>query len=320
MGASERFLLLFTFLKKNRDKKVMVFMSACNSVKFHDELLNYIDIPVTCIHGHKKQAARMSTFYSFCSAEKGILVCTDVAARGPDIPKVDWIVQYDPPDDPREYIHRVGRTARGAGGTGKALLFLMPEEVGFLRYLRKFNIPVNEYTFPSSKIVNIQSQLERVIEKNYHLHRSSRDAYRSYLHAYAAHALKDCFDVSNLDLAQLAKAFGFATPPKVDLNIKLKSRRSKVGGSKSKRMHGSATGHKFSAENPYGKRDPGDRRQFVRVAVELPSASEGVSRAGPSFFRKWHHRPDGGGRAQVFEKEEEAPGKEAEAARRLPSG
>ena len=47
--------------------------------------------------------------------------------------QVDWIIQYDPPDDPREYIHRVGRTARGNAGTGRALLFLLPEEVGFLK-------------------------------------------------------------------------------------------------------------------------------------------------------------------------------------------
>merc|ERR1719160_1795640 len=238
-----RFLLLFTFLKRNRDKKVMVFMSSCNSAKFHDELLNYIDMPVTCIHGHKKQTARSSTYYSFCSAEKGILVCTDVAARGLDIPRVDWIVQYDPPDEPKEYIHRVGRTARGAGGVGKALLFLTPEELGFLRYLRKAVVPVPEYSFPSNKLSNIQSQLERVIEKNYHLHRSSRDAYRSYIHAYAAHSHKDCFDVNSLDLASVAKAFGFSAPPKVDLNLKMKS--------KSRRAKGSA-GQKGAIERPSG--------------------------------------------------------------------
>jgi ATP-dependent RNA helicase DDX18/HAS1 len=50
-----------------------------------------------------------------------------------DIPDVDWIVQYDPPDDPKEYIHRVGRTARGEGGQGHALMILRPEELGFLR-------------------------------------------------------------------------------------------------------------------------------------------------------------------------------------------
>ena len=65
--------------------------------------------------GKQKQTKRTSTFFQFCNADSGILLCTDVAARGLDIPDVDWIVQFDPPDDPREYIHRVGRTARGEG-------------------------------------------------------------------------------------------------------------------------------------------------------------------------------------------------------------
>jgi ATP-dependent RNA helicase DDX18/HAS1 len=79
----------------------MVFFSSCNSVKFHGELLNYIDIPCLDIHGKQKQQKRTSTYFEFCNAEKGILLCTDVAARGLDIPAVDWIIQYDPPDDPR---------------------------------------------------------------------------------------------------------------------------------------------------------------------------------------------------------------------------
>lgn len=115
------------------------------------------------------------------------MLCTDVAARGLDIPKVDWIVQYDPPDDPREYIHRVGRTARGAGGQGRALLFLMPQEAGFLQFLKQAKIPLTEYKFSASKIASVQEQLERLVEKNYHLHRSSRDAYRSYLHVSELH-------------------------------------------------------------------------------------------------------------------------------------
>ena len=111
----------------------MVFFSSCNSVKYHSELLNYIDIPVLDIHvsmalqqqyiwfvfipqadhlkqliyfmflpqGKQKQQKRTSTFFEFCTADSGILLCTDVAARGLDIPEVDWIVQYDPPDDPK---------------------------------------------------------------------------------------------------------------------------------------------------------------------------------------------------------------------------
>jgi ATP-dependent RNA helicase DDX18/HAS1 len=53
---------------------------------------------------------------------------------------VDWIIQFDPPDDPKEYIHRVGRTARGKEGRGRALLLLMPEELGFLKYLKQAKV------------------------------------------------------------------------------------------------------------------------------------------------------------------------------------
>ena len=142
-----RFLLLFTFLKRNLNKKIIVFLSSCASVKFHADLLNYIDVGVLSIHGKQKQAKRSKTFFEFKNAEKGfiyfnfvndrILLSTDVAARGLDIPGVNWIIQYDPPDDPTDYIHRVGRTARGIDGKGKALLFLLPSELRFLQFLRE---------------------------------------------------------------------------------------------------------------------------------------------------------------------------------------
>jgi ATP-dependent RNA helicase DDX18/HAS1 len=156
--ADKRFLLLFTFLRKNQKKKVIVFFSNCNTVKFYAELLNYIDVPVMDLHGKQKQQKRSATFFDFCKADTGILLCTDVAARGLDIPSVDWIVQFDPPDDPRDYIHRVGRTAR-AGGKGKSLLFLLPSEQGFLKYLKDAKVPLNEFQFPNSKIANVQSQV-----------------------------------------------------------------------------------------------------------------------------------------------------------------
>lgn len=217
--SDKRFLLLFTFLKKNRKKKVMVFFSSCLSVKYHHELLNYIDLPVMSIHGKQKQAKRTTTFFQFCNAESGILLCTDVAARGLDIPEVDWIVQYDPPDDPKEYIHRVGRTARGEGGRGHALLILRPEEVGFLRYLKVAKVPLQEFEFSWAKIANIQPQLEKLISKNYYLHMSAKEAYKAYVRAYDSHHLKSIFDVNTLDLIQVAKSFGFLVPPNVDLNV-----------------------------------------------------------------------------------------------------
>lgn len=169
----KRFLLLFTFLKKMAKKKVIVFCSSCNCVKYHAELLNYIDLPVLELHGNLKQQKRTNTFFEFCNAKQGTLICTDVAARGLDIPAVDWIVQFDPPDDPRDYIHRVGRTARGSNGKGKSLMFLQPHEVGFLNQLKEARVPVVEFDFPAKKILNVQSQLEKLITQNYYLNKVS---------------------------------------------------------------------------------------------------------------------------------------------------
>mmetsp|Transcript_11593 Transcript_11593/g.29623 ORF Transcript_11593/g.29623 Transcript_11593/m.29623 type:complete len:624 (+) Transcript_11593:158-2029(+) len=264
--SDKRFLLLFTFLKKNMKKKVMVFFSSCASVKYHAELLNYIDLPVKDIHGKQKQQKRTSTFMEFSSADAGILLCTDVAARGLDIPAVDWIIQYDPPDDPREYIHRVGRTARGRDGSGRALLMLTPDELSFLKYLKAAKVPLNEYEFPMKKIANVQSQLERLVEKNYYLHQSARDAYRAYILAYNSHQHKDIFNVHTLDLQAVARSFGFLTPPRINLQLESKAghvrkaaKAKAKGGVDYRRMK---TGHAFSAENPYGRRAAGDTRQF----------------------------------------------------------
>ncbi|GJD11756.1 ATP-dependent RNA helicase HAS1 [Galdieria sulphuraria] len=214
-SAEVRFQTLFTFLKRNSKKKIIVFFSSCNVVKFYAELLNFIDIPVLELHGRQKQQKRTNTFFEFCKAQSAILLCTDVAARGLDIPAVDWIVQYDPPDEPKEYIHRVGRTARGVDGKGRALLFLLPSEKGFLHYLRQAKVPLHEYEIATSKLANIQSQLESLIAKNYYLHKSAKEAYRSYLLAYASHHMKHIFNMEALDLKAVAKSFGLTIPPAV---------------------------------------------------------------------------------------------------------
>ncbi|XP_033472922.2 ATP-dependent RNA helicase DDX18 [Epinephelus lanceolatus] len=263
--SEKRFLLLFTFLKKNRKKKLMVFFSSCMSVKFHYELLNYIDLPVMAIHGKQKQTKRTTTFFQFCNADSGILLCTDVAARGLDIPEVDWIVQYDPPDDPKEYIHRVGRTARGINGRGHALLILRPEELGFLRFLKQAKVPLSEFDFSWSKISDIQSQLEKLIEKNYYLHKSAQEAYKSYVRAYDSHSLKQIYSVNTLNLPMVALSFGFKVPPYVDLNV-----HSSKGAKLQKRGGGGGFGYQKSKNAQKARifkhvnKGKGDRRQFSR--------------------------------------------------------
>lgn len=179
-----RFRLLFSFLKRNAKKKIIVFFSSCNCVKYYAELLNYIDLPVLDLHGKQKQQKRTNTFFEFCNAKQGVLICTDVAARGLDIPAVDWIVQFDPPDDPRDYIHRVGRTARGSAGKGRSLMFLQPSEIGFLKHLKDARVPLVEFELPAKKILNIQSQLEKLIGQNYYLNKARHP---TGLYSYAHH-------------------------------------------------------------------------------------------------------------------------------------
>ncbi|KAA6414718.1 MAG: ATP-dependent RNA helicase HAS1 [Lasallia pustulata] len=234
--SDKRFLLLFSFLKRNLKKKIIVFFSSCNCVKYHSELLNFIDLPVLDLHGKQKQQKRTNTFFEFCNASQGTLICTDVAARGLDIPAVDWIVQFDPPDDPRDYIHRVGRTARGSNAKGRSLMFLQPSEVGFLKHLKEARVPVVEFEFPAKRIVNVQSQLEKLIGQNYYLNKSAKDGYRSYLQAYASHSLRSIFDVHKLDLVKVAKSFGFQTPPRVDITLGASMSRDKKEG---RRAYGS---------------------------------------------------------------------------------
>ena len=124
VDSDKRFLLLFSFLKRMMKKKIIVFFSSCACVKYHSELLNYsmssrsffyyfqnslsrtpetcpvvlwltengnadfnlsVDLPVLDLHGKQKQQKRTNTFFEFCNAKQGTLICTDVAARGLDV-------------------------------------------------------------------------------------------------------------------------------------------------------------------------------------------------------------------------------------------
>ncbi|KAF8778979.1 hypothetical protein HU200_003084 [Digitaria exilis] len=262
ISSEKRFLVLYAFLKKKQNKKIMVFFSSCNSVKFHSELLNFIGIECLDIHGKQKQQKRTTTFFDFCKAEKGILLCTNVAARGLDIPDVDFIVQYDPPDEPKDYIHRVGRTARGDKGKGSALLFLLPEELKFLIYLKEARVNLTEYEFNQKNVPNLQSHLENLVSENYFLNQSAKEAYRSYVLAYDSHSMKDIFNVHQLDLQKVAASFCFKNPPKVNLGLESSASKHRK---KMRRVDGGRR-HGIGPSNPYGRngRDGGGKGQMAR--------------------------------------------------------
>nr|CCC93768.1 unnamed protein product [Trypanosoma congolense IL3000] len=218
--SEQRLLVLYHFVRRNLKKKVIVFFSSRNAVSFHCELFNYIDVPCVAFHGKQKQHQRSATYMQFCNAPSGVLFTTDVAARGLDIPQVDWIVQFDPPDDPVKYVHRVGRTAR-AGRSGNALMFLLPQEKLFLKYLHDdAHVTVSEYTFDLSKVKgNVVEQLEELVNANYYLRASARLAYEGYLLSYSSSQLKNVFNIHNLDLAAVAKGFALKEPPPLKLDL-----------------------------------------------------------------------------------------------------
>ncbi|KAF4521670.1 hypothetical protein B566_EDAN006258 [Ephemera danica] len=166
-----------------------------------------------------------------------------------------------------EYIHRVGRTARGEGGRGHALLILRPEELGFLRYLKQARVPLNEFEFSWNKIADIQLQLEKLIGKNYFLNQSAREAYKSYVRSYDSHSLKNIFDVETLDLPQVAKSFGFLAAPAVDL---------KVNSSKGNRPRKRNGGGGFGAFKRLNR--PGTGNDIVRRPKPSASTSKGFDK------------------------------------------
>jgi ATP-dependent RNA helicase DDX55/SPB4 len=100
---------------------------------------------VIALHGKMKQSQREAALSRFADANDGaLLLCTDVAARGLDIPGVDWVVQFDAPQDPAAFVHRVGRTAR-MGREGAALLYLAPHEASYVEFLEVRHIKVTAH-------------------------------------------------------------------------------------------------------------------------------------------------------------------------------
>ena len=93
-------------------------------------------INVVAIHGGRSQSQRNAALAGFRSGQYSVLVATDIAARGLDIPGVSHVVNFDLPEAPDAYIHRIGRTAR-MGKSGEALSLVMPEDGGSLRGIER---------------------------------------------------------------------------------------------------------------------------------------------------------------------------------------
>ena len=146
--SSLKFSVLTHLLKEEDSGLVMVF---CNSRKYTDTVAKNLKkqgIDALGIHGGLSQNKRTDVLSKFHSAKAFVLVCTDVAARGLDIPGVSHIYNYDLPDEPKQYIHRIGRTAR-AGKSGRVVNLISDRDhENFGRVMRDFDVSIKKMEKP----------------------------------------------------------------------------------------------------------------------------------------------------------------------------
>lgn len=260
------------------------------------------------LHGSLEQKIRAATLQAYTkSTDPGILLCTDVASRGLDLPDIDLVIEYDPPFSADDHVHRVGRTAR-AGKEGRACCFLMPgEEEGYISILKEcagegtVKIENAEEVlrkgFVGSKGVGDGSSkwddratdwkldVERWVIENKRAGEMARKAFISHVRAYATHVAKEreIFDVKALHLGHLAKAFALRERPGNmgrDGNAGRKEHRSsrKDQGAQRKLVDKGATaGHgsrRWDVDAPVDDGRDAAQRMRAKMKEHMSSASE----------------------------------------------
>jgi ATP-dependent RNA helicase DDX55/SPB4 len=214
----EKLSRLVAFLKQHKNEKIIIFFLTCACVEYYglalEQILPSKDFYIETLHGKLAPKRREKAMERFRNGDAqdgttkvngGILMCTDVAARGLDVPDIEWTIQFDAPTDPSQYIHRVGRSAR-AGKQGRSLIFLTPKEESFVDFLKLRKVPLLEISSDErcspnvSNIGNSDSTLEQknvipdVLSKLKSLVLQDRDllekgtkAFTSYIRAYKEH-------------------------------------------------------------------------------------------------------------------------------------
>lgn len=227
--------------------KILVFMATQDMVDYHAEILStvlgepvdeededsepLVDAEFFKLHGSMGQRERTDVFKTFREARSGVLLCTDVAARGLDMPKVDCVIQYTGPLSARDYVHRIGRTAR-AGSPGSATVFLTPAEVEYVRALESRRIrisqedmdevldrlvtPLAAHGTPHRAAIALQDRFERLLLEDKPLREKACKAYVSWVRFYSSYPrdMRQIFDRKQLHLGHFAKSFALRDPPR----------------------------------------------------------------------------------------------------------
>jgi ATP-dependent RNA helicase DDX55/SPB4 len=202
-------------------QKSILYLATCFSVDYFQHVLpevlkGYAIIP---LHGKHPDKVRRKNFNKFVdSVTPSILLTTDVAARGLDIPAVDLVFQLDPPSDPKAFIHRCGRAGR-AGRRGLAVTFLTPgSEEDYIEFLQVRQTPISPLT---SIQVNVTTQeaeattakIRKLVREDRALFDKAQRGFVSWVRAYSKHTASSIFPVTRLDWKELGDGWGLLTLP-----------------------------------------------------------------------------------------------------------
>lgn len=207
-----------------RPQKTILYFSTCAGVDYFQHIIPLVlgtDFTVIPLHGKHPANVRQKNFTRFTnSITPSVLLTTDVAARGLDIPSVDLVIQIDPPSDPKAFIHRCGRAGR-AGRRGLSIVLLSPgREEDYVPFLEVRKTPVTLYENPGIEVTEEEAsrttQLIRdqvLSDRSYH--DKAQKAFVSWLRSYSKHQASSIFRVADLDWEALGCAWGLLKLPKM---------------------------------------------------------------------------------------------------------
>ncbi|XP_077278134.1 putative ATP-dependent RNA helicase DDX55 homolog [Temnothorax americanus] len=198
--------------------KYMIFLPTCACVDYFSRVIEALlpSINVLALHG-KMKSKRYKVFDKFRHAGNGILICTDVMARGIDISEIDWVLQYDPPSMASSFVHRCGRTAR-IGNEGNALLFLLETEsayVDFIKRNQKVELHRMETKLNEDTVDECLRCMRQMQQKDRLMFDKANRAFVSYVQAYSKHECNLILQLKDIDLGKLAMGFGLLRMPKM---------------------------------------------------------------------------------------------------------
>ncbi|KAG7272510.1 LOW QUALITY PROTEIN: hypothetical protein CRUP_006799 [Coryphaenoides rupestris] len=207
--------MLYSFIRSHLQKKVIVFFACCKEVQYLFRTFCRLRMPILALHGKQQQMKRMEVYKDFVGKKSAVLFATDIAARGLDFPAVNWVLQFDCPEDADTYIHRVGRTARYKEG-GEALLVLLPsEEEGMVAQLKDKKVPINKIQVNPDKLQNVQLKLEAFLAQEMEQKERAQRCFVSYLRSVYLMKNKKVFDVLQINIHDYALSLGLAVAPRV---------------------------------------------------------------------------------------------------------